>query len=74
MSCFSGFTVSLGCSESEATATDVDTGTGVRPPATENSTWYTSHGARACGFPLVAGLIRMEEIEAGRIEHAMVMD
>jgi hypothetical protein len=48
-------------------------GTGVRPNATQNPTWYTSHGARACGFPLVAGLIRMEEIEAGKIEHALIV-
>ena len=47
-------------------------GTGVRPLASDNPTWYTSHGARACGFPLVAGLIRREEIQAGVIEHALV--
>jgi hypothetical protein len=28
--------------------------------------------ARASGFPLVAGLIRVEEIKAGRIDHALV--
>jgi hypothetical protein len=48
------------------------TGTGVRPVAHDNPTWYTSHGARACGFPLIAGLIRREEIQAGVIEHALV--
>ncbi len=48
-------------------------GTGVRVPANDNPTWYTSHGARACGFPLIAGLIRPEEIEAGRIDHALVV-
>jgi hypothetical protein len=48
-------------------------GTGVRPIAEGNPTWYTSHGARACGFPLVAGLIRTEEIEAGKINHALVV-
>jgi hypothetical protein len=48
-------------------------GSGVRPLAEGNRTWYTSHGPRACGFPLVAGLIRMEEIEAGRIDHALVI-
>jgi hypothetical protein len=48
-------------------------GTGVRPIAYNNPTWYTSHGARACGFPLVAGLIRVEEIQAGRINHALVV-
>lgn len=47
-------------------------GDGVRPIAQSNPTWYTSHGARACGFPLVAGLIRPEEVRAGRIEHALV--
>lgn len=49
------------------------TGTGVRPPQATNPTWYTSHGPRACGFPLIAGLIRTEEIEAGQIEHALVV-
>jgi hypothetical protein len=48
-------------------------GTGVRPSANANPTWYTSHGARACGFPLVAGLIRTEEIQVGRINHALVV-
>ena len=48
-------------------------GTGVRVPATEADPWYRAHGARACGFPLVAGLIRVEEIEAGRIDHALVV-
>jgi hypothetical protein len=48
-------------------------GTGVRPLAQGNPTWYTSAGARACGFPLVAGLIRAEEIKAGRIKHALVV-
>jgi hypothetical protein len=48
-------------------------GTGVRPYKPDNPTWYTSHGARACGFPLIAGLIRTEEIDAGRIEHALIV-
>jgi len=48
-------------------------GTGVRPIAEGNPTWYTSAGARACGFPLVAGLIRVDEIQAGRINHALVV-
>jgi len=48
-------------------------GTGVRVPATEADHWYDAIGARACGFPLVAGLIRVEEIEAGRIDHALVV-
>ena len=49
------------------------TGTGVRTPAPQANPWYLAHGARACGFPLVAGLIRTEEIEAGRIDHALVI-
>lgn len=30
-----------------------------------------AHEARASGFPLIAGLIRVEEIKAGKIEHAL---
>jgi hypothetical protein len=48
-------------------------GSGLRPFKPDNPTWFTSHGARACGFPLIAGLIRTEEIDAGRIEHALVV-
>lgn len=48
-------------------------GTGLRPYKPDNPTWYTSHGARACGFPLTAGLIRRDEIEAGSIDHALVV-
>jgi hypothetical protein len=48
-------------------------GTGVRVPATLAQPWYIAHGPRACGFPLVAGLIRTEEIKAGRIDHALVV-
>jgi hypothetical protein len=48
-------------------------GDGLRPYKPTNPTWYTSHGARACGFPLIAGLIRTEEIEAGHIDHALVI-
>jgi hypothetical protein len=48
-------------------------GDGLRPYKPTNPTWYTSHGARACGFPLIAGLIRTEEIDAGKIEHALVI-
>jgi hypothetical protein len=48
-------------------------GTGVRPNASTAEPWYSAHGARACGFPLVAGLIRVEEIEAGRIDRALVV-
>jgi hypothetical protein len=48
-------------------------GTGVRVPITLAQPWYIANGARACGFPLVAGLIRTEEIQAGVIEHALVV-
>jgi hypothetical protein len=48
-------------------------GSGARPIAEGNPTWWTSHGSRACGFPLIAGLIRVEELEAGKIEHALVL-
>jgi hypothetical protein len=47
-------------------------GTGVRRPKNEPGPWYVSHGSRACGFPLIAGLVTVEEIEAGRIDHALV--
>lgn len=53
---------------------DMDlSGNGERPIADTNRTWYTSHGPRACGFPLVAGLIRPEEVRAGHIDHALVV-
>lgn len=48
-------------------------GTGVRPPKNGAQAWQLSHGSRACGFPLIAGLITVEELEAGRIEHALVL-
>ncbi|MBN1772819.1 MAG: hypothetical protein JXB32_16230 [Deltaproteobacteria bacterium] len=48
-------------------------GTGVRTPATVADPWWMAHGARACGFPLVAGLIRREEVAAGRIDHALIV-
>ncbi len=48
-------------------------GTGVRVPATLAAHWYDAIGSRACGFPLVAGLIRVEEVAAGRIDHALVV-
>ncbi|MGE5557340.1 MAG: hypothetical protein ACM3WV_01870 [Bacillota bacterium] len=47
------------------------TGTGVRPPV-NTTQGFTSHAARASGFPLIAGLIRVEEIKNGRIDHALV--
>ncbi|NMC69356.1 MAG: hypothetical protein GYA57_04710 [Myxococcales bacterium] len=48
-------------------------GTGVRTPATLADPWWMAHGARACGFPLVAGLIRVDEVAAGRIDHALIV-
>jgi hypothetical protein len=49
------------------------TGNGVRPFKPTSATWYTSHGPRACGFPLVAGLLRPEAVRSGRIDHALVI-
>src|SRR5262249_16944310 len=55
-------------------ATSDLSGTGVRPPQTPaNPAWGASPGARACGFPIVAGLITVEEMRKGRIEHALVI-
>src|SRR6266545_1965927 len=48
-------------------------GTGVRPPKDGQQAWWLSHGARACGFPLVAGLITVDEMRAGKIEHALAI-
>lgn len=48
-------------------------GTGVRPPKDGNQDWFISHGARACGFPLIAGLVTVEEMQAGRIDHALAI-
>lgn len=48
-------------------------GSGVRPLAQTADPWWEAHGPRACGFGLINGLIRREEIEAGRIEHALVV-
>ncbi|MBC8132852.1 MAG: hypothetical protein H7X95_07710 [Deltaproteobacteria bacterium] len=53
-------------------ATQDLSGSGVRPPE-RNSPWWAGHGPRACGFGLVAGLITVDEIKAGRIEHALVI-
>lgn len=47
-------------------------GTGVRPPE-RNDPWWAGHGARACGFPLIAGLITADELRSGAIEHALVV-
>jgi hypothetical protein len=49
-------------------AWDLD-GPGFRKPFTS---WWWLYGARGSGFPLIAGLIRPEEIEAGEINHALV--
>lgn len=46
--------------------------TGVAPPWYASPRELDSHRARASGFPLIAGLVRLEEIRAGRIEHALV--
>ena len=54
-------------------ATSDLSGSGVRPRADLASPWSEAHGARACGFPLVAGLIRPEEVAAGRIRHALAI-
>ncbi len=53
----------------------IDTnGRGVRPyPEQTIPDWWDAHGARACGFPLSAGLITVEEMQAGRIDHALVI-
>ncbi len=47
-------------------------GTGVAPPWFDSPRQLDSHRARASGFPLIAGLIRVEEIKAGHIDHALV--
>jgi hypothetical protein len=50
-------------------------GSGVRPyPQRGSPTWWRSHGSRACGFALTAGLILVEEMQAGAIEHALVLN
>jgi hypothetical protein len=48
-------------------------GSGVRPLAKDANPWWEAHGPRACGLGLSAGLIRPEEIQAGRIDHALVV-
>jgi len=47
-------------------------GTGVAPPWFASRRQLDSHRARASGFPLIAGLILVEEIKVGRIDHALV--
>jgi hypothetical protein len=46
--------------------------TGVEKPWYEQENEFDAHRSRAGGFPLIAGLIRSEEIKAGKIEHALV--
>jgi len=55
----------------EASTMDL-AGDGVRPPE-RNNPWWAGHGPRACGFSLIAGLITVDEIQAGAIEHALVV-
>jgi len=62
---------SLGWTAGEASTMDLSSD-GVRPPTTQ-SPWWAGQGARACGFPLIAGLITVDEIRAGVIEHALVV-
>eukprot|EP00028_Trichosphaerium_sp_Am-I-7-wt_P013479 CAMPEP_0168513766 /NCGR_PEP_ID=MMETSP0405-20121227/3682_1 /TAXON_ID=498012 /ORGANISM="Trichosphaerium sp, Strain Am-I-7 wt" /LENGTH=330 /DNA_ID=CAMNT_0008532709 /DNA_START=286 /DNA_END=1278 /DNA_ORIENTATION=- len=47
-------------------------GSGSRPSKYKANPWTLAVGARACGFPLIAGLIRVEEMKAGVIDHALV--
>lgn len=55
----------------EASTQDLS-GDGVRPPE-RNNPWWAGHGPRACGFGLIAGLITVDEIQAGTINHALVI-
>ena len=47
-------------------------GTGVAAPWFAAERQLDSHRARASGFPLVAGLMLVDEFKAGRIDHALV--
>ncbi|TAN41331.1 MAG: hypothetical protein EPN22_15565 [Nitrospirae bacterium] len=47
------------------------TGSGYREKPFTGNYWWT-YGARGSGMPLIAGLIRPEEIERGEIRHALV--
>jgi hypothetical protein len=62
---------STGWTASLAASMDL-TSDGVRPP-TNDSPWWAGQGARACGFPLIAGLITVDEVKAGKIEHALII-
>ena len=46
--------------------------TGVEKPWFEQKNEFDAHRSRAGGFPLIAGLIRPDEVKAGKIEHALV--
>lgn len=46
------------------------TGTGVGTPF-EGKRWW-ARGGRGSGFPLIAGLVRPEELAAGEIRHALI--
>ena len=46
-------------------------GNGVSAPWFAVAREFDAHRARASGFPLIAGLIQVEEIKAGRIDHAL---
>jgi hypothetical protein len=60
-----------GWTAGEASTMDL-AGSGVRPPEHSNP-WWAGHGPRACGFPLIAGLITVDEMRAGSIEHALIV-
>jgi hypothetical protein len=47
-------------------------GSGVRPPTADNP-WWAGQGPRACGFPVVAGLMTVDQIKSGAIEHALII-
>jgi hypothetical protein len=49
------------------------TGDGVRPPQANANPWNFSVGARASGFPLLAGLMLVDELKAGTINHALAV-
>jgi hypothetical protein len=57
----------------EVCATTDLAGTGVRPAFGVANPWYASTGARASGFPLMAGLILVDEVKAGTINHALAL-
>jgi hypothetical protein len=60
-----------GWAAGEASTLDLS-GSGVRPPTADNP-WWAGQGPRACGFGLIAGLVTVDEIKAGSIEHALIV-